>query len=48
MSDIDLTTQPAPNVKFSQVGKPLRRTDAAGKATGKTPYAGDYVMPGVQ
>lgn len=47
MSDIDLTAQPAPNIRFSQVGKPLRRTDAAGKATGKTPYAGDYVMPGM-
>jgi CO/xanthine dehydrogenase Mo-binding subunit len=34
-----------PNVVFHQVGKPLVRTDAPGKATGKTPYAGDYVMP---
>ena len=47
MSDIDLTAQPASNVKFSQVGKALPRTDAPGKASGKTPYAGDYVMPGM-
>ena len=44
MSDSDLA---APNVKFSQIGKPLPRTDAAGKVSGKTPYAGDYVMPGM-
>lgn len=35
------------NVKFNQVGEPLTRTDAPGKASGKTPYAGDYVMPGM-
>ncbi|MFI5024300.1 MAG: xanthine dehydrogenase family protein molybdopterin-binding subunit, partial [Alphaproteobacteria bacterium] len=29
---------------FRQVGKPLTRTDAPGKAHGKTPYAGDYSM----
>jgi CO/xanthine dehydrogenase Mo-binding subunit len=46
MSDTDLAHS-ASNVKFSQVGKPLRRTDAAGKAEGRTPYAGDYVMPGM-
>ena len=34
-----------PNVQFRQVGKPLTRTDAPGKVTGRTPYAGDYVMP---
>ena len=40
---------PAPltNVQFRQVGKRLTRTDAPGKATGKTPFAGDYVMPGM-
>ncbi len=32
---------------FTQVGKGLTRTDAPGKATGKTPYAGDYEMPGM-
>jgi len=37
----------AANVAFSQVGKPLTRTDAPGKAAGKTPFAGDYVMPGM-
>ena len=35
------------NVEFHQVGKPLVRTDAPGKATGRTPFAGDYVMPGM-
>jgi len=28
-----------------QVGKPLRRVDALGKAVGATVYAGDYAMP---
>ena len=28
-----------------QVGKPLRRVDALGKAVGATVYAGDFVMP---
>ena len=37
----------AVNVEFRQVGKPLTRTDAPGKALGKTPYAGDYSMPGM-
>jgi len=36
-----------PNLRFSQVGKSLTRTDAPGKAMGRTPYAGDYVMPGM-
>lgn len=35
------------NVSLHHVGKPLVRTDAPGKAIGKTPYAGDYVMPGM-
>ena len=34
-----------PNVRLRQVGRPLTRTDAPGKVTGRTPYAGDYVMP---
>ncbi len=38
-------TESQPNVKYNQVGKPLTRTDAPGKAAGRTPYAGDYVMP---
>ena len=33
------------NVQYRQIGKPLTRTDAPGKVTGRTPYAGDYVMP---
>ena len=36
-----------PNIRFRQVGRPLTRTDAPGKVTGRTPYAGDYVMPGM-
>jgi CO/xanthine dehydrogenase Mo-binding subunit len=31
--------------KLRQVGKPLRRVDALGKAVGATVYAGDYSMP---
>ena len=44
VSDLDQTQ---PNLRFSQIGKPLTRTDSPGKATGRTPYAGDYVMPGM-
>ena len=36
---------PLPNIRLRQVGRPLTRTDAPGKVTGRTPYAGDYVMP---
>ncbi|MCH6588415.1 MAG: molybdopterin-dependent oxidoreductase, partial [Proteobacteria bacterium] len=35
----------APNVNLRQVGKPLVRTDAPGKAQGRTRFAGDHVMP---
>jgi CO/xanthine dehydrogenase Mo-binding subunit len=31
--------------KYRQVGKPLPRVDALGKAIGRTTYAGDYTMP---
>ena len=42
------TTEHAPaNVEFRQVGKPLTRSDSPGKAAGVTPYAGDYVLPGM-
>lgn len=48
MTDVVQDTRSAPaNVRFSQVGKRLTRTDAPGKAAGKTPFAGDYVMPGM-
>lgn len=47
MTDVADRTAALPNVVFHQVGKPLVRTDAPGKATGKTPYAGDYVLPGM-
>jgi CO/xanthine dehydrogenase Mo-binding subunit len=33
------------NVPFRQIGLPLVRTDAPGKARGETRYAGDLVMP---
>jgi len=33
------------NVRFHQIGRRLPRTDAPGKVTGKTKYAGDYSMP---
>jgi len=45
MNNLVTEFQTAPNVEFRQLGKPLTRTDAPGKAHGKTPYAGDYVMP---
>ena len=32
-------------VKFNQLGRPLPRTDAPGKVSGKTMYAGDFTMP---
>ncbi len=42
-----MTAESPANVEFRQVGKALTRTDAPGKATGRTPYAGDYTMPGM-
>jgi CO/xanthine dehydrogenase Mo-binding subunit len=42
--------KPLPPVKLPelrQVGKPLRRVDALGKAVGHTTYAGDFTMPGM-
>ena len=47
MTDQTTFRQAEANVVLRQVGKPLQRTDALGKATGRTPYAGDYVMPGM-
>ncbi len=47
MSTIVNLDDSIPNITYRQVGKPLPRTDAAGKVFGKTPYAGDYVMPGM-
>ncbi len=35
----------AAKIEYSQIGKPLPRTDAAGKVFGGTPFAGDYTMP---
>jgi xanthine dehydrogenase molybdenum-binding subunit len=45
---MSITTEPAhlrPNVAWRQIGRPLERTDARGKAVGATRYAGDYTMP---
>ena len=42
------TAKPLPHVdlpELRQVGKPLRRVDAMGKAVGTTVYAGDFSMP---
>jgi CO/xanthine dehydrogenase Mo-binding subunit len=42
------TAKPLPPVdlpELRQVGKPLRRVDALGKAVGATVYSGDYSMP---
>ena len=47
MSTVTSEFQSRPNVRFRQVGRPLTRTDAPGKVAGRTPYAGDYVMPGM-
>ena len=44
------TPKPLPKVnlpELRQVGKPLRRVDALGKAVGHTMYAADYTMPGM-
>ncbi len=40
-----MTPASSANVELRQVGKPLARIDAPGKARGRTMYAGDYVMP---
>ena len=45
MNKLDEPTVAEQNVNFRQIGKPRTRTDAPGKVFGKTPYAGDYVMP---
>ncbi len=45
MNKIGKPTSGEQNVNFRQIGKARTRTDAPGKVFGKTPYAGDYVMP---
>ncbi|MFC2108376.1 xanthine dehydrogenase family protein molybdopterin-binding subunit [Candidatus Bipolaricaulota bacterium] len=43
-----VTPKPLPDVslpKLNQIGKPLRRVDALGKAVGATVYAADFTMP---
>ena len=48
MTDSDQATSASlTNVRFRQVGRRLTRTDAPGKASGRTLFAGDYVMPGM-
>jgi len=47
MTDTPEVASAGANVEYSQLGKGLPRTDAPGKAAGKTPYAGDYIMPGM-
>ena len=47
MSTTETSDETTSNVQYRYVGKPLPRTDAAGKVYGKTPFAGDYVMPGM-
>ena len=41
----DVHRRVAANVPLRQVGRGLVRTDAPGKAEGRTRYAGDHVMP---
>jgi CO/xanthine dehydrogenase Mo-binding subunit len=45
MSGVDETPRTAANVPLRQVGRALVRTDAPGKAEGRTRYAGDHAMP---
>ncbi|SVE28245.1 uncharacterized protein METZ01_LOCUS481099, partial [marine metagenome] len=47
MNDQTPHRQTEANVVLRQIGKPLERSDAEGKATGRTRYAGDYTMPGM-
>ena len=47
MTHLEQQEPPVPNVQYRQLGKPLPRTDVLGKVTGKTLYAGDFVMPGM-
>jgi CO/xanthine dehydrogenase Mo-binding subunit len=36
-----------PNIGWRQIGRPLERIDARGKAVGATRFAGDFTMPGM-
>lgn len=47
MTRVQVPDPSGPNVGFKQLGQPLRRTDAPGKVSGKTMYAGDFAMPGM-
>ena len=45
MNKMDSAVPGEQNVSYRQIGKPRTRIDSPGKVFGKTPYAGDYVMP---
>ena len=45
MNDTSNHKQAVLQVEFNQLGLPLARTDAPGKVSGKTMYAGDFTMP---
>lgn len=45
MNDTSNHKQTVLQVEFNQLGLPLARTDAPGKVSGKTMYAGDFTMP---
>ncbi len=47
MTSVSYSDQMISNVKRSQIGVPAPRTDAPGKIFGTTPFAGDFVMPGM-
>lgn len=47
MNKLDKAAPGDHNVTYRQIGKPRTRTDSPGKVYGKTPYAGDYVLPGM-
>lgn len=38
---------PTANIRYRQIGQPLTRIDSPGKVLGRTPFAGDYTMPGM-
>ena len=45
MTTMDSLATREHNDEYRQIGKARTRTDAPGKVFGKTPYAGDYVLP---
>ncbi len=47
MSNLSQKESAGSNIGYRQLGKPLVRTDSPGKVFGKTPFAGDYSIPGM-